>query len=345
MTYQPHRIAVTGGAGFIGSNYIQYMLNHYPDIHIVNIDKLTYAGSLDNIAGISQDKRYSFFQTDIGAEAEVAAILRANNIDTIVHFAAESHVDRSISSPDAFVQTNIVGTYALLEAARRVWLQENKKNAVNCRFHHVSTDEVYGSLSKTDPAFTEQTPYAPKSPYSASKAASDHLVQAYHNTYGLPVTLSNCSNNYGPHQHQEKLIPTIILNCLKSKPIPIYSDGSNIRDWLYVEDHCRGIDLIIRQGQLGENYNVGADTEYSNLALTQLVCEIMAQQTGQALSTYLNLITFVKDRPGHDFRYAIDANKMRQKLGWHALHGIKKGLSKTVRWYLEKYCVVSEAVL
>ncbi len=339
MTYQPKKIVVTGGAGFIGSNYIQYMLDNYEDIHITNIDKLTYAGSLDNVARFTQDKRYLFFQADIGSSADIETILRTNNIDTIVHFAAESHVDRSIANPDAFIRTNIVGTYALLEAAHKVWLQEGHRNAANCRFHHVSTDEVYGSLSKTDPSFTEQTPYAPKSPYSASKAASDHLVSAYYNTYGLPVTLSNCSNNYGPYQHLEKLIPTIISSCLAGKPIPIYSDGSNIRDWLYVEDHCRGIDLIIRQGQLGENYNIGADTEYNNLALTNLVCEIMAEQTGQSLATYLDLIRFVKDRPGHDFRYAIDAKKMQQQLGWQPLYDIKQGLKQTVAWYVTHHQV------
>ncbi len=339
MIYQPKRIVVTGGAGFIGSNYIQYMLDNYADIHITNIDKITYAGSLDNVARFTHDKRYLFFQTDIGSSAEIETILRTNNIDTIVHFAAESHVDRSIANPDAFIRTNMVGTYVLLEAARKVWLQESHRNKLNCRFHHVSTDEVYGSLSKTDPPFTEQTPYAPKSPYSASKAASDHLVSAYYNTYGLPVTLSNCSNNYGPSQHQEKLIPTIIASCLTFKSIPIYSDGSNIRDWLYVEDHCRGIDLIIHRGELGENYNIGADTEYNNLALTHIICEMMAEQTGQTLAAYLDLISFVKDRPGHDFRYAIDAKKMQQQLGWQPLHDIKQGLRKTVTWYLAHHQV------
>ncbi len=337
MNYQPNRIAVTGGAGFIGSNFIQYMLDRYPDIHITNIDKLTYAGNLKNVANFTQDNRYLFFETDIGSSAEIETILRTNNIDTIVHFAAESHVDRSIADPGAFIRTNIVGTYALLEAARKVWLQESHRNKLNCRFHHISTDEVYGSLSKTDPAFTEQTAYAPKSPYSASKAASDHLVQAYFNTYDLPVTLSNCSNNYGPHQHQEKLIPTIIASCLAEKAIPIYSDGSNIRDWLYVEDHCQGIDLILTKGNLGENYNIGANTEYNNLTLTHLVCEIVAEQTGYAVAAYLDLISFVKDRPGHDFRYAIDAKKMQEQLGWRPTHDIKQGLRKTIAWYLEHH--------
>lgn len=347
MTYQPNRILVTGGAGFIGSNFIQYMLANYPYLHITNVDKLTYAGSLDNVVDFTMDKRYLFFQTDIGSSAEIETILRTNNIDTIVHFAAESHVDRSIVNPDAFIRTNIVGTYVLLEAARKVWLQEGHRTEHHCRFHHVSTDEVYGSLSQTASAFTEQTPYAPKSPYSASKAASDHLVQAYHNTYGMPITLSNCSNNYGPRQHPEKFIPTIITSCLTLKPIPIYSDGSHIRDWLYVEDHCHGIDLILRHGKVGENYNIGADAEYNNLALTYLVCEMMAEQTGQNVATYVDLMTFVQDRPGHDFRYAIDAKKMREQLRWQPIHDIKQGVRKTVTWYLQYYkndVCVSESI-
>lgn len=337
MNYQPKRIAVTGGAGFIGSHFIQYMLDHYDDIHITNIDKLTYAANIDFIQQFTQDKRYLFFQSDIGSLAEMETILRTNNIDTIIHFAAESHVDRSIENPDAFIRTNVLGTYTLLEAARKVWLQESERHVDHCRFHHVSTDEVYGSLGKADAAFHEKTPYAPRSPYSASKAASDHLVHAYHHTYGLPVTLSNCSNNYGPGQHQEKLVPTIINNCLTATPIPIYHDGSNIRDWLYVLDHCRGIDLIVRQGKLGESYNIGGDNEYTNLALTHLICEIVAEATGEDASTYINLIEFVKDRPGHDFRYAIDAQKIKQALGWRVTYDLKRGLQKTVQWYLAQW--------
>lgn len=332
MNYIPHKIAVTGGAGFIGSNFIHYMLNHYPDIHVYNIDKLTYAGSLQNVESVADDKHYTFFQTDICSQSEIETILRNNQIDTIVHFAAESHVDRSIANPGAFIQTNIVGTYSLLQAARKVWLEEKSLSA--CRFHHISTDEVYGSLEKTDPAFTEHTPYSPKSPYSASKAGSDHLVQAYHNTYKLPITMSNCSNNYGPFQHQEKLIPTIIASCLKQKPIPIYSDGSNIRDWLFVEDHCRAIDLILRQGKLGESYNVGGNTESNNLDLTKLVCELIAAETHQPVSDYLNLIEFVIDRPGHDFRYAVDCEKITRELGWQPAHTLRNGLVKTIQWYL-----------
>lgn len=342
MTYLPQRIAVTGGAGFIGSNFIQYMLKHYPEIHISNIDKLTYAGNLANLSFVTKDKRYLFFQTDIVSTIEVEMILRANNIDTIVHFAAESHVDRSIVNPDDFIRTNIVGTYSLLEAARKVWLKESYRNAKNCRFHHISTDEVYGSLQKSSVPFTENTPYSPRSPYSASKASSDHLVLAYHHTYGLPVTLSNCSNNYGPHQHIEKLIPTIILSCLKRKPIPIYNDGSNIRDWLFVEDHCRAIDVIIRQGKIGETYNIGADTEYSNLSLTHLIFELLSDITGKPLNFYLDLITFVKDRPGHDFRYAIDSRKIKAQLGWHAKYQFRDGLRSTIRWYLEKNLINAE---
>lgn len=335
MTYIPRKIAVTGGAGFIGSNFIHFMLNQYSDIQIYNIDKLTYAGSLQNVASISRDKRYVFFQIDICSQTEIETILRNNKIDTIVHFAAESHVDRSIANPGEFIQTNVVGTYSLLQAARKVWLEE--KNVAEYRFHHISTDEVYGSLEKADPAFTEQTPYAPKSPYSASKAGSDHLVQAYYNTYKLPITMSNCSNNYGPYQHLEKLIPTIISNCFKHQSIPIYNDGSNIRDWLFVEDHCRAIDLIIRKGQVAENYNVGGNTEYNNLDLTKLVCELIAHETRKPAVEYLNLIHFVKDRPGHDFRYAVNCEKIKKELGWQPAYTLRNGLVKTIQWYYYAY--------
>ena len=255
--YQPQNILVTGGAGFIGCNYIRYMLTKYKNISIVNLDKLTYAGSLDNLADLPDPSRHQFIQGDICDQLLVAKLLRQYQIDTIVHFAAESHVDRSITGPAAFIETNILGTFSLLEAARSYWLDDSLYGQQQCRFHHISTDEVYGSLAKKDPPFEESTAYAPNSPYSASKAGSDHLVRAWHHTYGLPVTTSNCSNNYGPYQHPEKFIPTIIRCCFEQKPIPIYGDGTNIRDWLYVEDHCSGVDTVIRQGKPGETYNIG----------------------------------------------------------------------------------------
>lgn len=335
MTYTPIRLVVTGGAGFIGCHFIQYLLQRYPDIQIFNIDKLTYASSPTNLVNIEKDSRYIFIQQDICVQPAIEDILRINKIDTIVHFAAESHVDRSINSPDEFIQTNVVGTYSLLQAARKIWIQEADIN--RHRFHHISTDEVFGSLEKNSPSFSELTAYNPRSPYSASKASSDHLVQAYYHTYGLNVTISNCSNNYGPYQHQEKLIPTIIYACLKQKPIPIYNDGSNIRDWLYVEDHCHAIDLIIRRGTPGENYNIGANTEYSNYHLTQLLCEIIAEQLKKPVTDYLKLIQFVDDRPGHDFRYAINSEKIKKQLGWQPIYQMREGLKKTVQWYLREY--------
>ena len=328
MTYHPKQIMVTGGAGFIGSHFIRYMLNQYHDIHIVNVDKLTYAGCLSNLNDIQNNLRYTFFQLDICSQVKIEKILQEFNIDTIVHFAAESHVDRSIKNPDAFIRIIIVGKYHLLEAARNAL-----KNNVFRRFHHISTDEVFGSLKETSPSFTESTAYEPNSPYSASKAAADHLVRAYCNTYGLPITLSNCSNNYGPHQHPEKLIPTIIRNCIMEKKIPIYSNGSNIRDWLFVEDHCIAIDKIIREGSLGESYNIGANTELSNLALTQFICQMIAEIKELPVNTYLNLIEFVKDRPGHDFRYAINSEKIISHLGWKPIFNLKEGLTKTIEWY------------
>lgn len=318
-TYQPHKILVTGGAGFIGANFVHWVLNNYSNIHIVNLDALTYAGSLKNLEGLTDPERHTFVQGDICDAQLVQSIFATHKIDTIVHFAAESHVDRSITGPAAFVQTNVIGTFTLLEAAR----------AHHCRFHHISTDEVYGTLSKTDPAFTEETPYAPNSPYSASKAGSDHLVRAYYHTYKLPVTTTNCSNNYGPYQHTEKFIPTVIRACMEQKPIPVYGDGSNIRDWLYVEDHCRGIMRVIEQGRLGETYNIGGWNEWTNLALVKKICELMDVRHPDR-APHEKLVQFVTDRPGHDWRYAINANKMKDELGWVPQETFETGIIRTL---------------
>lgn len=305
MTYQMKSILITGGAGFIGANFIYHLLAAYSSpLRIVNLDKLTYAGSLNNLNKIADD-RYQFIQGDINDRALLDNIFNQHHIDTVVHFAAESHVDRSITSPFAFVETNVLGTFSLLETARQHWLHKEKRTADNCRFHHISTDEVYGSLQPDDPLFTEQTPYQPRSPYSASKAGSDHLVHAYHHTYGLPITISNCSNNYGPYQHAEKFIPTVIRACLNKTSIPVYGNGKNIRDWLYVEDHCRAIVKIITHGKVGENYNVGGNNEWENLKLARYICEQM-NSIKPADMDYTSLLEFVTDRKGHDFRYAID---------------------------------------
>lgn len=337
MNYHPRKILVTGGAGFIGSNFIQYQLQKYSDVEIINLDRLTYAGSLDNLTEVKDHPRYRFARVDICEQQDIENILLQHQIDTVIHFAAESHVDRSISGPRAFVHNNVFGTYSLLEAARQVWLQKQKLNPAECRFHHISTDEVYGSLILDEPAFTEQTPYRPNSPYAASKASSDHFVHAYHHTYGLPVTLSNCSNNYGPRQHQEKLIPTIIDCCLRGKEIPIYGNGQNIRDWLFVVDHCHAIDLVVRQGELGESYNIGGNEEHHNLAIVKIICELLAKTTGKDVAEFLKLVTFVTDRPGHDFRYAINATKIKEKLNWSPTVDIRSGLNETVKWYLGKF--------
>lgn len=332
MLYRPKRILITGGAGFIGSHYVLYHLKHYPECTIVNLDKLTYAASLGNLKTVTSPA-YHFVQGDIGDKLLIEKLLKEFEIDTIVHFAAESHVDRSIAGPEIFVQTNVVGSFVLLETARKVWLEQNKWDATSCRFHHISTDEVYGTLKPRDPAFTETTPYAPNSPYSASKAGSDHLVRAYFHTYHLPITVSNCSNNYGPHQHQEKFIPTVIRSCLAAKPIPLYGDGSNIRDWLYVEDHCSAIDLIIRQSQIGEIYNVGGNAECSNLEMVELICDVLAEKMNKPIETYRKLISFVTDRPGHDFRYAINCTKLEKNLGWKRQFQLAEGIRKTVEWF------------
>jgi len=331
--YQPHRVLVTGGAGFIGTNFIRCLLANEPDVQIVNLDKLTYAGSLANLNGLTNSKHHHFVQGDITDEKLVRHLLQHHAIDTIVHFAAESHVDRSIAAPAAFIETNVLGTFTLLEAARHHWLETEKRAAEHCRFHHISTDEVYGSLQPTDPLFSENTAYQPRSPYSASKAASDHLVQAYYHTYGLPITLSNCSNNYGPYQHTEKFIPTVLRGCLENKPIPIYGNGKNIRDWLYVEDHCRGILAILKTGKIGEQYNLGGNNEWENIALATHICELMDKHMPRA-SSYKDLLQFVTDRPGHDFRYAIDSSKIEKMLGWRPRETLASGLEKTIRFYL-----------
>lgn len=334
--FTPARVLVTGGAGFIGANFVHHLLATDPAVRVVNLDALTYAGSLENLADLDAPNasgRHCFVKGDITDRALVDALLREHRIDTIVHFAAESHVDRSITGPGAFVHTNVVGTFTLLDAARRLWLDEERRTPATCRFHHISTDEVYGSLGRDDAPFHEATPYAPNSPYSASKAASDHFVRAYHHTYGLPVTTTNCSNNYGPLQHPEKFIPTVIRACQKGLPIPVYGEGKNIRDWLYVADHCRGIDAVLRRGEPGAVYNIGGDNEWANLDIVRLLCGIFDEQRPDG-APHARLVTFVKDRPGHDFRYAIDAAKMKRELDWAPVETFETGIRKTVAWYL-----------
>ncbi len=332
MSFTPQNILVTGGAGFIGSCFLRHMLQHHQAIQVINLDLLTYAGNLENLQGVDQDERYHFVQGDINNQALVEGLLEQHHIDTVVHFAAESHVDRSISGPDAFVKTNVLGTFHLLEAARQVWKKRYNLDSKKCRFHHISTDEVFGTLSKTDPAFCETTPYAPNSPYSASKAGSDHLARAYFHTYGLPVTMSNCSNNYGPYQHPEKLIPTVIRTALAGKSIPVYGDGSNIRDWLYVFDHCDAIDQIVHHGRLGESYNVGGDCETNNLQLVKHICTLLDEMVPKS-GSYAKQISFVTDRPGHDWRYAINHDKLTRELGWSPEQTLEKGLRETIRFY------------
>jgi dTDP-glucose 4,6-dehydratase len=328
-------ILVTGGAGFIGSNFICSLLASEETVKIINVDALTYAGSLNNLKTVSSDARYSFVKGNVCDGPLIADLLRQNQITTVVHFAAESHVDRSIHNPGQFVQTNVVGTQTLLDACRQVWLEEKLLPLDRIRFHHVSTDEVYGSLQPHDPAFSETTPYAPNSPYAASKAASDHLVRAYHHTYGLPITITNCSNNYGPHQFPEKLIPLIILNCLAGKPLPVYGDGQQIRDWLYVEDHCEAINLVLSQGRVGETYNIGGNNQPSNLEIVQTLCALLDELVPHStFCPHSSLIQFVADRPGHDRRYAIDLTKIQTELGWQPRESLATGLRKTVIWYL-----------
>lgn len=332
--YRPKNILVTGGAGFIGCNYVRTMLANYQDINIVNLDKLTYAGSLENLRDLPDESRHHFVQGDICDKALVSKLLEQYHIDTIVHFAAESHVDRSLSGPAEFITSNVIGTFTLLEAAREYWQQINGLSAAQCRFHHISTDEVYGTLSATDSAFTETTAYTPNSPYSASKAGSDHLVRAWHHSYGLPVTTSNCSNNYGPYQNAEKFIPTVIRACQQQSTIPVYGDGSNIRDWLYVQDHCLGIDAVVRRGVIGETYNIGGNNEWANIAICRVICELMDKRT-PAAAPYQQLIQFVTDRPGHDWRYAVDSGKICRDLSWQPQETFESGILKTLKWYCQ----------
>ncbi len=331
--HKPHKVLVTGGASFIGSNLVRYLLATDPEVSIVNLDLLTYAGSLENLENLPDPGRHAFVRGDICDRLLVDRILRERSIDTVINLAAETHVDRSIVAPAVFVQTNVMGTFTLLEAARAYWLSSPPSRSV--RFHHVSTDEVFGALGPDDPRFTETAPYAPNSPYSATKAASDHLVRAYHHTYGLPTITTNCSNNYGPYQHFEKFVPTLINACLLGEPIPVYGDGSNIRDWLYVKDHCRGIDVALRRGHQGETYNIGGNNEWSNIEIARLVCRLMNERYPQGAS-HERLISFVKDRPGHDWRYAIDTSRIQAELGWRPEETFETGIRKTIAWYLKR---------
>ncbi len=329
-------ILVTGGAGFIGANFVPYFCEKYADYKIINLDKLTYAGNLENLHECENMDNYTFVQGDICDTALVERLFREHDIRGVIHFAAESHVDNSISGPRAFINTNIVGTFNLLDVARQHWMlqpHKYKQGYEDCRFHHISTDEVYGTLGETG-LFEETTPYAPNSPYSASKASSDFLVRAYHHTYGMNVTTSNCSNNYGPKQHSEKLIPTIIRKCLAEQPIPIYGLGTNVRDWLYVLDHCKAIDLVYHKGRAGETYNIGGRNERNNLQIVHTICAILDGKIPRKQGKYAELITFVPDRPGHDLRYAIDATKLESELGWEADENFDSGIIKTVEWYI-----------
>ncbi|ENX35745.1 dTDP-glucose 4,6-dehydratase [Acinetobacter courvalinii] len=329
------RILITGGAGFIGSAVVRHIIKNTND-EVLNLDKLTYAGNLESLKEIDQNPRYQFQQVDICDASKLALVFEQFQPDTIMHLAAESHVDRSIDGPSAFIQTNIVGTYSLLEATRQYWqtLDQNKK--VKFRFHHISTDEVYGDLESTTDLFTETTAYAPSSPYSASKASSDHLVRAWQRTYGLPTIVTNCSNNYGPYHFPEKLIPLVILNALDGKALPIYGTGNQIRDWLFVEDHARALYQVVTQGTVGETYNIGGHNEKQNIEVVKTICRILDELRPQDnIQSYENLITFVKDRPGHDLRYAIDATKIERELGWKPQETFETGIRKTVEWYLD----------
>lgn len=328
-------LLLTGGAGFIGSNFVRYLLAESPFDEITNLDLLTYAGSLENLSDLPQTESYEFIQGDICDQKLVEYILRKKNIDTIIHFAAESHVDRSLIGPAAFVQTNIMGTFSLLECARKVWLNEKKLDENQVRFHHISTDEVFGSLNPNDPAFNETTPYAPNSPYAASKASSDHLVRSYGHSFGLPFSISNCSNNYGPRQFPEKLIPLIITNALKGKALPVYGDGMHTRDWLYVTDHCEAIWAIIKNGRPGESYNIGGNNQPTNLEIVKTICRLLDQVVADSpVLPHENLIQHIQDRPGHDRRYAMDIGKVRTELGWEPRHDLENGLRATIDWYL-----------
>lgn len=329
------RILVTGGAGFIGSNFVRFILKNQPNVFVLNLDLLTYAGSLENLKDLPINAHYQFIQGDICDTDSVTNLIQKHNIDSIVHFAAESHVDRSISGPSAFVNTNILGTFSLLEAARQVWSSRNQLIGNNVRFHHISTDEVFGSLDPGEPAFSEVTAYSPNSPYAASKASSDHLIRAYYHTYGLPVTLTNCSNNYGPYQFPEKLIPLMILNALEGKPLPIYGDGMQIRDWLYVEDHCEAIWKVLQYGEVGSSYNVGGNNQPTNLEIVDTICALIDELRPHSPNKPRSqLKKFIADRPGHDRRYAMNIAKIQHELGWQPKYDLIMGLQKTVEWYL-----------
>ena len=328
-------ILVTGGAGFIGSNFVLDWLANPKAEPVVNLDKLTYAGNLANLQAVQNDARHHFVHGDIGDVDLIEKVLREHAIRAVVNFAAESHVDRSIHGPGEFIHTNVVGTFHLLESVRAYWTNLAEPQKAPFRFLHVSTDEVYGSLSPTDPAFSETNPYEPNSPYSASKAASDHLVRAWHHTYGLPVLTTNCSNNYGPYHFPEKLIPLVILNALNGKPLPIYGDGQQVRDWLYVKDHCSAIRRVLEAGRLRETYNVGGWNEKANLEVVKIICSILDGLRPKTNGQYADQITFVTDRPGHDRRYAIDASKLERELGWRPAETFESGIAKTVQWYLD----------
>lgn len=331
-------ILITGGAGFIGANFVEYFLEKYHDYHVVNLDKLTYAGDPENLSSVKKNTRYTFIQGDICDSSLLDEIFKKYDITGVIHFAAESHVDNSIEGPEAFIETNITGTFKLIDKCRHEWMNspfEVKKGKEHCRFHHISTDEVYGTLGATG-LFTEETPYAPNSPYSASKASSDFIVRSYYHTYGMNVVTTNCSNNYGPKQHKEKLIPTIIRKAISGENIPIYGDGQNIRDWLYVKDHCKGIDLVFHEGKSGETYNIGGRNERNNLEIADKICSILDDKKPLEGKSYKDQITFVKDRPGHDKRYAIDATKIESSLSWKADENFETGIVKTIEWYLNQ---------
>ena len=331
-------ILVTGGAGFIGANFVPYFIENNPEYHLVNLDALTYAGNLENVSEVENHPRYTFVKGDICDRTFIEELFQKYQFHDVIHFAAESHVDNSISGPEAFIKTNVLGTFNLLDTARKLWMSApNQYNEAfaTARFHHVSTDEVYGTLGETG-LFEETTPYAPNSPYSASKAGSDMIVRSYFHTYGMNVVTTNCSNNYGPKQHDEKLIPTIIRKAITGENIPIYGDGKNVRDWLYVLDHCKGIELAFKTGKSGETYNIGGRNERNNLQIVDRVCTILDELKPKASGSYKDQITFVKDRPGHDLRYAIDATKIENELGWKADENFDTGIVKTIEWYLGK---------
>ncbi|WP_058534424.1 dTDP-glucose 4,6-dehydratase [Legionella saoudiensis] len=331
------KILITGGAGFIGSALVRHLINETSEV-VVNVDKLTYAGNLASIESVSGNERFFFEKVDICSADKIKQLLKTYQPDAIMHLAAESHVDRSISGSSAFIQTNIIGTYVLLEAALEYWQSLPLERKESFRFHHISTDEVYGDLENTSDLFTETTPYAPSSPYSASKACSDHLVRAWHRTYGLPVLITNCSNNYGPYQFPEKLIPLVILNALAGKPLPVYGNGLQIRDWLYVDDHVRALYHVLKQGAVGETYNIGGHNEKRNIDVVHTICSLLEELVPTkpiGVANYTDLITYVKDRPGHDQRYAIDASKIQQDLNWTPAETFESGMRKTVAWYID----------